>query len=393
MARGPRRPRDAGVRVREARRAPPTTTRRASSSSRSSTPSAGAGSRSSAVTRRSRWSSRGRTSSSTGAPPPGVPTGAGALAALEALLARVPGAARSTELPPFHGGVVGYLGYDVVREIERLPDVPPDDLGLPDAVLVGHRARHRVRPLPPAALPDRERVPRPGRRRRRGRRRRVRRRVRTARRAGRRAGAAAPVRAVATARGRPDRAPARTRRRCPSRVPRDAVEAAREHILAGDIFQVVLAAALRPRRPVRPVRRVPRAAPGEPVAVHVLRAPPRGDARGLVARADGAAARRAGDQPADRGHPPPGPHRGRRPAHGRRALGAPEGAGRARDARRPRPQRRRAGRAVRHRADGRADGARALLPRDAPHEPGRGRPRRRARTRSTCCGPRSPPAR
>ncbi len=30
----------------------------------------------------------------------------------------------SPELPPFHGGVVGYLGYDVVREIERLPERP-----------------------------------------------------------------------------------------------------------------------------------------------------------------------------------------------------------------------------------------------------------------------------
>ena len=41
---------------------------------------------------------------------------------------------------PFHGGLVGYLGYDVVREIERLPDVPSDDLGYPDAVLslTGH---------------------------------------------------------------------------------------------------------------------------------------------------------------------------------------------------------------------------------------------------------------
>ncbi len=37
-------------------------------------------------------------------------------------------------LPPLHGGLVGYVGYDVVREIERLPDTPPDDIGLPDAV-------------------------------------------------------------------------------------------------------------------------------------------------------------------------------------------------------------------------------------------------------------------
>ena len=38
-------------------------------------------------------------------------------------------------LPPLHGGLVGYLGYDVVREVERLPDAPPDELGYPDAVV------------------------------------------------------------------------------------------------------------------------------------------------------------------------------------------------------------------------------------------------------------------
>ncbi len=82
---------------------------------------------------------RGREVEITGTAPPGVPTHDGALAALEALLGayRAP---RLADLPPFHGGVVGYLGYDVVREIERLPDVPLDDQGLPDAVLsvTGH---------------------------------------------------------------------------------------------------------------------------------------------------------------------------------------------------------------------------------------------------------------
>ncbi|MEL7156589.1 MAG: chorismate-binding protein, partial [Actinomycetota bacterium] len=38
-------------------------------------------------------------------------------------------------LAPLTAGLVGYLGYDVVREVERLPDVPPDDRGYPDAVL------------------------------------------------------------------------------------------------------------------------------------------------------------------------------------------------------------------------------------------------------------------
>jgi anthranilate synthase component 1 len=32
-------------------------------------------------------------------------------------------------------GVMGYLGYDIVREVERLPDVPTDDRLLPDAAM------------------------------------------------------------------------------------------------------------------------------------------------------------------------------------------------------------------------------------------------------------------
>src|SRR5919106_5709870 len=65
---------------------------------------------------------------------PGVPRDEGILAALEALLSwyRAPSL---PDLPPFHGGLVGYLGYDVVREVERLTEVPPDDNGFPDAVV------------------------------------------------------------------------------------------------------------------------------------------------------------------------------------------------------------------------------------------------------------------
>jgi len=39
-------------------------------------------------------------------------------------------------LPRFMGGAVGYLGYDLVRSIERLPASPPDTLGVPDAVVM-----------------------------------------------------------------------------------------------------------------------------------------------------------------------------------------------------------------------------------------------------------------
>jgi anthranilate synthase component 1 len=40
-------------------------------------------------------------------------------------------------LPRFHGGAVGYLGYEVVRHFEpRVPEAPNDPLGIPDAVLL-----------------------------------------------------------------------------------------------------------------------------------------------------------------------------------------------------------------------------------------------------------------
>ncbi|MDQ3987098.1 MAG: anthranilate synthase component I [Actinomycetota bacterium] len=43
---------------------------------------------------------------------------------------------RLEQLPPLHGGAVGYIGYDCVRELERLGRPPPDDLGLPDLAFV-----------------------------------------------------------------------------------------------------------------------------------------------------------------------------------------------------------------------------------------------------------------
>ena len=39
-------------------------------------------------------------------------------------------------LPPMAGGLFGALGYDTVRLVEHLPDINPDPLGLPDAVLM-----------------------------------------------------------------------------------------------------------------------------------------------------------------------------------------------------------------------------------------------------------------
>ena len=44
--------------------------------------------------------------------------------------------ARIAGLPPFTAGAVGFLSYDGVRQIERLPQDTTDDLGLPDACLM-----------------------------------------------------------------------------------------------------------------------------------------------------------------------------------------------------------------------------------------------------------------
>jgi anthranilate synthase component 1 len=40
------------------------------------------------------------------------------------------------ELPPMAAGVFGYLGYDMVRQMERLGEAKPDPLDLPDAILL-----------------------------------------------------------------------------------------------------------------------------------------------------------------------------------------------------------------------------------------------------------------
>ncbi|MEA3027310.1 MAG: anthranilate synthase component, partial [Alphaproteobacteria bacterium] len=39
-------------------------------------------------------------------------------------------------LPPMAAGVFGYLGYDMVRQMEELPASHPDPIGIPDAVLI-----------------------------------------------------------------------------------------------------------------------------------------------------------------------------------------------------------------------------------------------------------------
>ncbi len=77
---------------------------------------------------------RGTTVAWSGTVPHGLPDGS-PLTVLRAALEQLRSPALPG-LPPLFAGLVGYLGYDVVRELERLPDSTEDDLGLPDAQLV-----------------------------------------------------------------------------------------------------------------------------------------------------------------------------------------------------------------------------------------------------------------
>ncbi|MEE6260715.1 anthranilate synthase component I [Plantactinospora sonchi] len=71
-----------------------------------------------------------------GTPPEGVPTDGDPMAVLRATVTALTGpttlAGQSGPLPPLTGGMVGYLGYDVVRRIERLPTLTEDELGVPE---------------------------------------------------------------------------------------------------------------------------------------------------------------------------------------------------------------------------------------------------------------------
>jgi anthranilate synthase component 1 len=66
-----------------------------------------------------------------GAVPSGLPTVGDPLELLAASIRAVQ-APRLTGLPPLTGGFVGYLSYDVVRRLEVLPEIAPDELHLPE---------------------------------------------------------------------------------------------------------------------------------------------------------------------------------------------------------------------------------------------------------------------
>jgi anthranilate synthase component 1 len=180
---------------------------------------------------------RGRHVDVDGPLPATVPCDQGMLAAVEAVLA-VYRSPSLPELPPLHGGLVGYLGYDVVREVEHLPSPPPDDQGFPDAILsvIGELAvfdhwRQRVTLIANVVVPDDaaegdldaayddafRRLDDIA------------------------AAGASPLDEPFVEPPVPDEPLPDVRSTMRGRAYADAVEVAREHIFAGDIFQVVLA--------------------------------------------------------------------------------------------------------------------------------------------------------
>ena len=147
-------------------------------------------------------------------------------------------------LPPFSAGAVGYAGYDLVRRIE--PRVPPfrvDDVGAPDAVfmfftsvLVFDHVKHQIYAIANSRLGDGASLDRAYQ------------------------GATAQIDSLEACLAKPVSPPGSPTRNGPldlcSNVGKEAycaaVERAREYILAGDIFQVVLSQRLEMAPGVHP---------------------------------------------------------------------------------------------------------------------------------------------
>ncbi|MCW4355583.1 anthranilate synthase component I [Hoyosella sp. YIM 151337] len=70
-----------------------------------------------------------------GSAPAGAPSGGDPLAALRDTLSLLH-SEHIDGMPPLTGGLVGYMGYDMVRRIERLPEHTVDDLRIPEMVML-----------------------------------------------------------------------------------------------------------------------------------------------------------------------------------------------------------------------------------------------------------------
>ncbi len=66
-----------------------------------------------------------------GRPPAGAPSGIDPLEALRLSVAHLK-SPKIAGLPPLTGGLVGFMGYDVIRRIEKLPELSVKDLPLPE---------------------------------------------------------------------------------------------------------------------------------------------------------------------------------------------------------------------------------------------------------------------
>ncbi|MET9469313.1 anthranilate synthase component I [Streptomyces sp. NPDC006544] len=72
-----------------------------------------------------------------GTPPVGVPTSGDPLEALRLTIEALHTPRDLTSgMPPFTGGMVGYLGYDIVRRLERIGEHTADDLRLPELTML-----------------------------------------------------------------------------------------------------------------------------------------------------------------------------------------------------------------------------------------------------------------
>jgi anthranilate synthase component 1 len=147
-------------------------------------------------------------------------------------------------LPRFTGGAIGYMGYDLVRNFERLPNRPPDTLGLPDAAfllcdrLVAYdHLRHRLVVIAHRRAADSERAARQE--------------------------AEAAIDEIVARLSRPlpgqflaeaetPPAPEDLNAAFGQAAYEEAVRRAKEYIMAGDIFQVVLSRRMRRRTHARP---------------------------------------------------------------------------------------------------------------------------------------------
>ena len=70
-----------------------------------------------------------------GVMPAGAPTGIDPLSALRISTSHLR-APKLNNLPPLTGGLVGYLGYEIVRRLEKLPDLSKKDIEIPEIAMM-----------------------------------------------------------------------------------------------------------------------------------------------------------------------------------------------------------------------------------------------------------------